>query len=164
MVNNTDILEVPMDELLLVREFLKENDYCIIAEITDHGCIVVFPVSLDMDDEFYEYVIEDGKLNGVEYPKYAIRPFILSAIFRRATLMMYDPDAISFNVDDDEVCEGRFMDSILIDLTDEELTKEASLVWLITECVRDGFTRANYKTAKKRKIVEGYNIIKELFV
>lgn len=148
------------NRLKKLKEFLIENEYALIVYLTENGCHAMCPCY----EETHVYEIEGNNLNLRPFPAYAIRPYILSDIFFNAQKAGYDVQCVCFMVGDTHVNDGEFSELIKVELTEKEIANEVVLLNSISGYIKDSFNKKCENDAKKKGIIEGFHLIKELFL
>lgn len=172
-------MEITCNEL---AQLLDRNDYRVVVQTTDGGCIAQFPERVEeptpgfvcLYQEFtpegistYEYDMDGEELTcqHTDCPVYAQRLFTLYQIIYHCMGIGYNVQLIKFLVDDKEVDEDSFFRAnqspYVMGL---ETNEETKLRQLMGDCFSRGFQPVHAFAAQNEGIEEGFTAIRRLFM
>jgi len=166
-----------------LAELLDRNDYRVIVQTTDGGCLTTFPNRVELPTPHFYRLYQEFRTGGVlvcrhdeagsevdlpvttPCPPYAQRVYTMYHILSYCMSIGYAGGAIKFMVGDKEVEEDEFYDancSPHMLLTD--IGKESQLRMLIAMSFQQGFTPEIVEMAKQDGMLGGYLAIRSLFI
>ena len=147
----------------LIKDLLVGNDYAVTAESVDGNCVVNYPARLQFPqtDSFEEsYIINTDGVNGILIPSYAIRPYILTCIYKMCLAIGYDTSAIMYYDGIRVINEEEFSKLLNISPSEENGIKEIILLELLAKIFINGQYDTDYSEyVREHGIEDGYDII-----
>ena len=167
----------PKDVMVL----LDRNDYRVIMNKTDGGCLTIFPNRIELPGlEFtrlYQEFFSNGVStathdeNGIELttciypcPSYSHRLFTIYHAIYHCMCINYEMSYMRFMIKDAEVSgEAFFQEHSSPFMNSEDIVLENRLRTLIGMSLRHGFIPQHEQAAKKENILKGFQIKRNLF-
>jgi hypothetical protein len=165
-----------------LADLLDENDYRVVVQLTDRGCMTSFPDRKEdpklgfsrLYQEFtptgvliceYDNSVKELAKGEMECPEYAQRIFTLYKIIIHCMNIGYDIGLIKFSVHDKEVDENTFMSyHNPMKTPDIETTKETRLRQLMGDCFQNGFQPIHDSAAAGECVLRGFKCIRRIFI
>lgn len=165
-----------------VAKLLDRNDYRVVMQKTDGGCLTTFPNRVELPihgfARLYQEFANDGivvcthdeagaelETTNVQCPAYAQRLFTIYHVIFHCMSIGYEIAFIKFVLDGSEVSEEAFFQEHVSPFMDQsEVMKENTLRNLIGVCFQQGFLPHHEQMAKQEGIGEGFTAIRRLFV
>lgn len=165
-----------------VRELLRKRKYMVTVEATEEGGVfinfpkptVLFP-TIPKIDELFTPTRENGEVGliliasyletpkFISVPEYAMRLLVSADIASWCRRLMVNLKLVDF-IDQDKAVQNSINDVMHGPATEEDTNKEGFLNKLIIEGQLDGFQLQYEKIAETHGVLEGYKLIKELYV
>lgn len=174
-----------MDNIMKVRDILKEMGYIVILKQTDSGLTANFPEKklginspIPASKRFYSPIYDDE--SGIDFytnstdppnkfvkcPAYAIRLVIASDVLSVCNYYGYNFKLIvAFDKNNKEISfNNTFKISNLVKEASnpEQLELETKLKNVLQKAIPDGFSNNYLEMAKKFDVVDGYNFVKKI--
>jgi len=174
-----DMQTIPSQD---VAALLDRNDYRVVMQKTDGGCITHFPVRAELPTpgflRLYQEFTKDGVLvceheeGGLELdkyevpcPPYAQRLYTIYQVVYHCMGIGYDVNLVKFVVNDHEVEEQDFFDAHASSFMDtSDIKNENILRNIVASCFQQGFLPQYELAAKQESVEEGFVAIRRLFM
>lgn len=149
--------------LKVIKKILSKHKYKISIVLINDTITIFFPNIIhqffqrDSRDITYR-VLEDGlAVDGtpVKLPKYAIHGYFFTDMIRRCQLIEYNPLLLEFFIEDRKVNEYEFMDSLPLNLDEDEIILQENLKGLIIQYFTGQQDKLD-EAAKQLNVEEGF--------